>query len=63
MSGFGSQQSPFITAPQALTKEFKTSFPWEMLNIDDLVLIIKSVAEIRKIPSVETKAVIKRPRN
>ncbi|XP_014787645.1 uncharacterized protein LOC106881693 [Octopus bimaculoides] len=38
----------FITVLQAITEEFKTGCPWELLYADDLTPITESVAELEK---------------
>uniref|UniRef100_A0A0L8FPW1 Reverse transcriptase domain-containing protein n=1 Tax=Octopus bimaculoides TaxID=37653 RepID=A0A0L8FPW1_OCTBM len=33
---------------QAITEEFKTGYPWELLYADDLALIAKSLSELEE---------------
>lgn len=44
----GSVLSPllFVMVLEALSQEFRTACPWELLYIDDLVIIDKSVEEL-----------------
>ena len=46
----GSVLSPllFIIVLEALSREFSTGLPWELLYVDDLVLIAESIEDLER---------------
>jgi len=39
---------PFVTCHEALSKEFRVTLPWELLYVDDLVVIAETEDDLIK---------------